>query len=659
MSGRVFQDVPRYRGDQVLTDIRQLSPGAVLARVLSRVTLAVVGADARTARSDQDQDQEQRCGVDDAVSLVDLGDDELAVVAAGWERLISWARAAQGRVAEELMNRTDGILARDSAAGELAVELAVTTSESWQIAARGEGIATFPAVGEALAGGRIDAKKADTFLRAGAELTPTERGEAIEKFLPDAPGHTWRWISERMNAYAARLHGRKARHRDLTDRCNVWAESAGPGLGRIVADLPIADAAATFNAVQAAAGTLKAVPGETRPRGALRAAALTSMITGRLVLPCPQDGVISDISVSDISASDISAPDTGVPDTSSPDIGAPDIGVSDTSVSVGVPGIGARGIGSPDIGAVGADLSDSGTSAAAVDASAAGAGEFSEPPRLVEPVKDTDLIPVPEADDGLSLTGPAAAATRVRVVEVPATVQVTVPASALVDPEDMTPGVVEGIGPVPADDAARIAANGTWRRLLTDPVSGVLTDYSTRTYAPGAILRAAVTARDQVCTFPGCDRAATSGGRAATDLDHVVPFDIDHRDGPAEPGQTRADNLHPLCRKHHNLKTHAHWGVTRDPDTGVTHWTAPSRRTHATPPAVVDPVIRYGLAHGLTLAPPPRPRPRVPGPGAPDLGRRDLGRRGNARRDPGGRGNGRRGNGRRSNGGLGTEPPPF
>ncbi|MBE1874902.1 HNH endonuclease signature motif containing protein [Myceligenerans pegani] len=498
-----------------------------------------------------------------------LAEEELRHVVAGWERLISWARAGQASAARELFARTDGPLARDSVAGEITGELHVTTHEAWQIAMRGEGTGLYPQLADALAAGRIDAKKTDTFLRAGADLTPHERGEAIDDLLPVAPKRTWKWISEQLNARAAGLHGTKARRRDVTDRCNVWAEQVGPGRGRIVADLPVTDAALTFNAVQAAAKALKDTPGETRPLGALRAAAFTALVTGRLVLPCPDH---------------------------------------DTDDQPGnKPGD------EPDND----NHTDNHT-----DGAGDGEGMLVTPPSLVAPVLDTDLVPVPEDPDGVHLTGPATgpatspvtspaagpAGTRLRVIDVPATVHVTVAATMLLDPADTTPGILDGIGPVPADDAARIAADGTWRRLLTDPVTGVLTDYSTRTYTPGSILRAAVGARDGTCRFPGCDRPATTGGRPATDLDHIEPFDKDHRCRPGEPGQTRATNLHPLCRKHHNLKTHATWQVTRDPDTGITRWTAPRGATIPVEPAIVDPVIRYARAHGLTIAQPPQDR---------------------------------------------------
>ena len=58
------------------------------------------------------------------------------------------------------------------------------------------------------------------------------------------------------------------------------------------------------------------------------------------------------------------------------------------------------------------------------------------------------------------------------------------------------------------------------------------------------------TERDVTCVFPWCTRPAEK-----CDLDHVIPY--------AEGGPTASDNLGPLCRRHHRLKTHhSGWGYT-------------------------------------------------------------------------------------------------
>jgi hypothetical protein len=101
--------------------------------------------------------------------------------------------------------------------------------------------------------------------------------------------------------------------------------------------------------------------------------------------------------------------------------------------------------------------------------------------------------------------------------------------------------------------------------------------------------------------FGWCDVPASR-----CDLDHIQPFDHEHKDDRHDAGQTRAHNLHALCRKHHLLKTHAGWGVVRDPVTGITTWTTPAGRTHTRPPTVLDTHIELDqidpdTSHDLTL----------------------------------------------------------
>jgi hypothetical protein len=143
---------------------------------------------------------------------------------------------------------------------------------------------------------------------------------------------------------------------------------------------------------------------------------------------------------------------------------------------------------------------------------------------------------------------------------------VTVGADTLLGGSD-EPGWLAGYGPIPASMARRIAHDATWRRLLTDPVTGKLLDYGTDTYPPGAVLDAHVTTRDHTCRFPTCTRPATG-----CDLDHTVPH-------PAGP--TSHDNLAALCRHHHRAK-HAgyHLEQTRP---GHFTWTTPTGATGVPP----------------------------------------------------------------------------
>ena len=96
-----------------------------------------------------------------------------------------------------------------------------------------------------------------------------------------------------------------------------------------------------------------------------------------------------------------------------------------------------------------------------------------------------------------------------------ASVEITVPISTLLG-LDQQPGHLHGYGPITADVARRIATKGTWRRLLTDPVTGTLLDYGTTRYtrrptwsitstpviAPAASRRALIQPRPATSTTP-------------------------------------------------------------------------------------------------------------------------------------------------------------
>jgi uncharacterized protein DUF222 len=146
--------------------------------------------------------------------------------------------------------------------------------------------------------------------------------------------------------------------------------------------------------------------------------------------------------------------------------------------------------------------------------------------------------------------------------------QVIVPVGTLLGLTDQ-PGELAGHGPIPASVARRIAADATWRRLLTDPASGALLDYGRTTYRPPADLAEFVMTRDRTCRFPGCRQPAHR-----CDLDHTVPYPT---------GETKPDNLCCLCRRHHRLKHETSWQIHRHPDVHIV-WTSPSGHRHPVDP---------------------------------------------------------------------------
>jgi hypothetical protein len=178
-------------------------------------------------------------------------------------------------------------------------------------------------------------------------------------------------------------------------------------------------------------------------------------------------------------------------------------------------------------------------------------------------------------------------------------VNVTVALSTLVG-QDEEPGWLDGYGPITAAHARQLAhdPSGTWRRLVTDPITGQLLDYGTTRYRPPRHLSDHVIGRDGECTFPFCTHRARR-----SDLDHIIAYPC---------GGTSAGNLQPLHRRHHNAKTEAGWQVRRDASTGDTRWISPLGRHYRT-----DPPQRWPLPEPA-LASRPRPEPALASRPRPD-----------------------------------------
>ena len=134
--------------------------------------------------------------------------------------------------------------------------------------------------------------------------------------------------------------------------------------------------------------------------------------------------------------------------------------------------------------------------------------------------------------------------------------QVTIPVSSLLGAGG-EPGDVPGLGPIPAGVARELAADAQWRALFTD-ATGTVVATSARTYRPGAALARLVRARHPERRMPGCRRPSQD-----CDLDHATPWP----DGP-----TSAENLSPLCRRHHVMKTHYGWEL----DGEAEQWRTPA-----------------------------------------------------------------------------------
>ncbi|MEU6641858.1 DUF222 domain-containing protein [Saccharomonospora sp. NPDC046836] len=135
------------------------------------------------------------------------------------------------------------------------------------------------------------------------------------------------------------------------------------------------------------------------------------------------------------------------------------------------------------------------------------------------------------------------------------------------------PAQLAGYGPIPAGVARQIAhqPSSTWRRIVTDPLTGAPVDVGRQRYRPPAVTDEFVRVRDRECRFPSCHRPAHCG-----DNDHHIPW--------SRRGPTGQANLINLCRRHHRLKDRPGWTYRLHPDTGVVTVTTPSGYTYTSNP---------------------------------------------------------------------------
>jgi hypothetical protein len=139
------------------------------------------------------------------------------------------------------------------------------------------------------------------------------------------------------------------------------------------------------------------------------------------------------------------------------------------------------------------------------------------------------------------------------------------------------PAQLSGYGPIPASIARNLAADGKWRKFITDPETGNLLDCGRESYIPSQPLVDFLTARDRICRFPGCSQPARLG-------------DIDHAQSWESGGLTNVANLGFLCRRHHRLKTHGGWKLESHADGSCT-WTSPNSQTYFVPARPINEAV--------------------------------------------------------------------
>ena len=538
-----------------------------------------------------------------AGALVGLGAGALVELVAACERLSSWAQWA-GALAAACLARCPEMTARPpqrggalrlaapdetrlAASGEIALRLGVSRTRAVRVLERGEALldAALAPTGDLQRVGLIDRAKADAVTRRleGVDARTALRVQA--RVLPRAAHLPHARLAREVDEALAALDPAGAdarRRRDAARRHVSRPRPAGTGVSEMRLLMPTMDAFlldATLDAVAACARA----GGDERTAPQLRCDALTGMCLDTLRRAQRLAG-------------------RGGAPSAPPPGGAGDPG-GERRVHRAPDADGAGGAGGADPPDPGRLLPDGVPLEGLLTALSHLVGSTSPwwTPSGTDPVH-----PAP----GLSVTvdvtvpldrliGPPPEPGRDRP---PGTAPPDDPSSAPgppgASPSDSPPIPRVSIGgrtaPVPDAVARALAAGGTWRRLVTDPLSGAVIDVGRTRYRPPAALADLVRARDGACTHPGC---AVPARRC--DLDHITPW--------SGGGTTGLDNLTALCRTHHRLKHAPGWTLTRTPDGDLT-WTTPTgARYRRNRDATITALPRRVGPHHITLPAAPVP----------------------------------------------------
>uniref|UniRef100_UPI000476D2A0 HNH endonuclease n=1 Tax=Actinopolymorpha alba TaxID=533267 RepID=UPI000476D2A0 len=202
------------------------------------------------------------------------------------------------------------------------------------------------------------------------------------------------------------------------------------------------------------------------------------------------------------------------------------------------------------------------------------------------------LRPQPRDDDGSREEIPSdddlaereiPAAFRSWKAAVKAKLQLNVPITTLFELAER-PAELGGFGPVLTEVARRLIANhldnpdAMFTIGITHPVTGQLLNLHpiSKRFLRG-LPAEFVQSLNQRCTWMLCRRPAIS-----CDLDHTKPY--------SEGGETSVNNVAPLCRRHHRVKTEGDWKVEQTSPGHLTYTDPHGRQYTVTPPRLTDPV---------------------------------------------------------------------
>jgi len=501
-------------------------------------------------------------------ALGGLCDHDLVTEIAAGERRLAVVAAQQLRAMVELAGRSvftladnkvlpGKVRARLDAPEERAHRAAVEISAALTIAPQtasirlGEAlrlVEDYPGTLAEVGTGRLSLSRARVILEETEVLYPVQRAIVEAKALDVAASLTPGKLRRKVAAWVLGIDPRSAerRHGDAMARRGFAVRPQRDGMATVSADTDAAGAQTVFAACDAVAEGMR-VPGDRRGVGARRADALVAIC--RDVLTAGHTG-----------CGNPHCGDTCLHPATRPTRTHP-TGATGTPAGTGTP---------------------TGTAAAAADGAAAEAENHADPTGS----------PYTRSRTGTGAPMRCRPVSR-RQGRRP-NIQVTVAISTLMRADDL-PARLTGHGWITAEAARRIAADGDWVRLLTDPKDGRLLEYGRAHRDPPQELRDYVIARDITDRFPTSNIPAYQ-----CDIDHSQDWELG--------GHTGQTNNYAVSPGVHQVRHDAGWRV-RSPREGHLIWTSPTRHVYETFPEQVGPISRGPHAETTDFPKPDQPDP--------------------------------------------------
>ncbi|HEX3811286.1 MAG TPA: DUF222 domain-containing protein, partial [Mycobacteriales bacterium] len=340
--------------------------------------------------------------------------------------------------------------------------------------------------------GDLDLRRVRVIADRTMVLSPEQATTVESRILPKAGGKTTAQLQRLVDkaVIAVDPDAANARHEQARHDRHVQLRPSQDGMSTLRAELSAEDALTLYATLSLIARTFPA--SDPRTMNQRRADSLIDLVTGRTTTP-PTVPAGPDVAATGRSGRE-TGPAGGAPaDTPDNTRTKPDPGQPEPDRTTPHPTVPAG----PDVAATGPSGRKSGPAGGApADASATTPDPPSGCGCTCGAVVSNYTGPHRANPPGTNTAGGTARPGKPLV-------HVIVTAETLLGLDD-APAELAGHGPIPSDLARRIAAQGTWHRILTDPLTGQALNYGRTTYRPPATLADHVKARDRVCRFPPC-----------------------------------------------------------------------------------------------------------------------------------------------------------